>query len=228
MSAYLVVEDLDVLENGLLGFITSVEVALIDQFDFQGAPKAFHGGIVIAAGASAHARDQAVVGERVPIEMTRKLAASVRMMDQSWCWSSLADGHGQSGEDERRIHACLHGPADQPSSVEVDDASDEQPAFIGGDVGDIRYPPLVRTRCRKILLEQVRRNRQIMVGIRGGDESRGGSQADAHAAHQAGNPLATDLLAVGEQIRMDSRTTIRLSALGVDHLNARSQTTISQ
>ena len=43
-----------------------------------------------------------------------------------------------------------------------------QPAFAGGNIGDITYPGLIRLCKRKLTLQQIGRDGMAMTGVRGG------------------------------------------------------------
>ncbi len=58
MTALAVIEDFDVVEDFGSGLGSAGEIASVDQFQFEGAPEAFHGSVVVAVNASAHGGDQ--------------------------------------------------------------------------------------------------------------------------------------------------------------------------
>ena len=66
MEALAVVEDFDEIEEFNLGLLAGVKGGAIDQFPFQGAPEAFHGGIVIAVARPAHGRHHACLLQGLP------------------------------------------------------------------------------------------------------------------------------------------------------------------
>lgn len=63
-----------------------------------------------------------------------------------------------------------HGIPHQLTIEDVFNAAKVKPAFISRDVGDIRHPRLAGGRYGELLVEQVRRNRQRIRGVRGGNE----------------------------------------------------------
>ena len=72
---------------------------------------------------------------------------------------------GRDGAEERLAHQVLrhsfaHRIADDLPGEEIFMAGEIQPAFGGGDVGDIRYPNLVGGIRRKVLCQQILGNRQ--------------------------------------------------------------------
>ena len=54
MGALAVVKAFDVIEDFGAGLAVAGKVAAIDEVEFEGAPEAFHGGVVIAVAFAAH------------------------------------------------------------------------------------------------------------------------------------------------------------------------------
>ena len=55
----------------------------------------------------------------------------------------MQDRHGEGGQDECRVDGGAHGPTDDPAAVEVEDAGEIEPAFVGLYVGDVGDPDLI-------------------------------------------------------------------------------------
>src|SRR5664279_2991288 len=72
-----VVKDFDPLEDGGAGLLPRGELTAIHEFAFEAAPEAFHGGVVIAVAASAHARHGSPLGQPLPVVSTGILDALV-------------------------------------------------------------------------------------------------------------------------------------------------------
>jgi len=77
-----VVKDFDPVEDGSVGLGPRGEVPTMDQFAFQGAPEAFHGGVVVTVGAAVHAANRSGLGQRLPVSLTSVLNAPVGVMQQ--------------------------------------------------------------------------------------------------------------------------------------------------
>ena len=45
-----------------------------------------------------------------------------------------------SGQNELGVDVFTHGPAGEPAAIKVQDASQIEPAFVGGNVGDVPEP----------------------------------------------------------------------------------------
>src|SRR5260370_29928592 len=76
-----VVKDFDPLEDGGAGFHPCGELATMHQFAFEAAPEAFHGGVVIAVAAPAHAGHGSGLRQPLPVGSAGALAALVGAME---------------------------------------------------------------------------------------------------------------------------------------------------
>ena len=192
MEALAVVKHLNKIEAGLTGFGSGFEVATVDQFVFEGAPKSFHGGIVVTVGFAAHGGDGLCVLESVTIIETGVLDAAIRMKDQACGRLTLGQGHAPSGQDQFGIDVLAHGPAGQSAAVKVKDARQINPAFVGGDISDVTEPDLVGGRGCRQRRQAIGGDGLVMVAIRGADpEAAFGAAPEALLTHQAGDWLAT-------------------------------------
>ena len=77
-----VVEDLDILKDDLTGSLPGGEALAVNKFHFQGAPEAFHGGIVITVAAATHRSDQAGLTEGLTIIATGVLDTAIGVEQQ--------------------------------------------------------------------------------------------------------------------------------------------------
>lgn len=89
-----------------------------------------------------------------------------------------------------------HGPADDQARIEIDNHGQVEPAFFCPEIGDVANPFLVGLRGADILLQQVWRHRQIMLGVGGRLElfSRFGPQI--LPLHAGGDGLAVVMVAL--------------------------------
>jgi hypothetical protein len=81
-----------------------------------------------------------------------------------------------------------HRPAHHLAAEQIDDHRQEQPAFLGGDVGDFPSPGLVGPGGGEVAVQQIRCHRQIMPASGGHPETPLGACTDAEFLHQ---PLDT-------------------------------------
>src|SRR5665213_991317 len=72
-----VVKDFDPLEDGGAGSGPRGELVAMHEFTFEAAPEAFHGGVVIAVAASAHAGHDARLHQPLPVVSAGVLDALV-------------------------------------------------------------------------------------------------------------------------------------------------------
>ena len=112
------------------------------------APQTLGRRIVPAVSFATHRRLHAVALERGLEFVAAVLAAPVRVEDQSERWLAPEPRHAQSIRDQTGLHVRLHAPAHHLLAEEVDHGSQVQPAFTGGDVGDVAAPdPVGRVTC---------------------------------------------------------------------------------
>ena len=82
VSALAIVEGFDVIEDLGASLAAGVEVAAIDQFEFESAPEAFHGGVVVAVAFAAHRGDEAGLGEGLTVIGAGVLDAAIGVEQQ--------------------------------------------------------------------------------------------------------------------------------------------------
>jgi len=169
MSALAIIERFDVIEDLSAGLGAGAKDTAVNKFQFKGGPEAFHGGVVVAVGASAHGGDQAGVGEDLTIITTGVLDAAIGVAEQFGRRGAMEQRHGQRVEHQGRIHAFAHGPADDFAAVEVQDGGQVKPAFLGLDRGDVRRPKLVGRGGLGRLCQAVGGDGLVVVAIGGLD-----------------------------------------------------------
>ena len=86
MKALGIIETFDVIEDGGACLVVVGELPTIDQFPFEGAPEAFHGGIVVTVALAAHGWHQFGGLERVAEVATGILDAAIGMEQQFGGW----------------------------------------------------------------------------------------------------------------------------------------------
>ena len=86
MEALGIIEAFDVIEDGGACLVVVGELATIDQFPFEGAPEAFHGGIVVTVALAAHGGHQHGGLECVAEVATGILDAAIGMEQQFGGW----------------------------------------------------------------------------------------------------------------------------------------------
>jgi hypothetical protein len=131
-------------------------------------------------------------------------------MDEARLRLAAGDRRRDRVDDERRLEIVAHAPTDDLARVEVHDRGEEEPALVGGDVGDVRHPGLVRSRGGEVAVDEVGRRRAPLVRRRRADAAAATRDAlDPQLAHQPGDALLADLDAVAEsQLGVQSRRSV--------------------
>jgi hypothetical protein len=114
------------------------------------------------------------------------------MVDQPGCRTTHGQGFAQSRQSQVPMQPAAGCPADDPTSEQVDDNREVQPAFAGPHVGDVGTPLLIGAGCREVLIKQVRRDRPSVMAVRGPLEPPLLPSLQAVVAHQPGDPATTD------------------------------------
>ena len=96
MKALGIIETFDVIEDGGLGLLVSGECPAMDQFPFDGAPEAFHGGVIVAIALAAHGGDEARPGEGVAIISGGVLDPAIGVAEELGGGLAVLERHGQS------------------------------------------------------------------------------------------------------------------------------------
>ena len=138
-----IVEGSDVVEERGAGLGVVREVAAVDQFEFEGAPEAFHGGDAVAVAATAHGGNQ-VGASQVGAEVAGGVSdAPVGTEQEVGRRLPMPERQGQGAQDQRSVEVRPRGPADDLAAVNVQDRGEVKPASPGGDVGDVGDPDLI-------------------------------------------------------------------------------------
>src|ERR1017187_10757309 len=88
MGALAIVKALDVIKDLAARLGAGGEVAAVNQFQFEGAPEAFHGGVVVTVAFAAHGGDQAGFTECAPVIGAGVLNAAIGM-EPTACSSAI-------------------------------------------------------------------------------------------------------------------------------------------
>ena len=125
-------------------------------------------------------------------------------------------GHPQGVLDQAGLHVWRHTPAHHLAAEQVNDRGQVQPPLIGGDIGDVSTPELIRRLRGEPALHQIGGHRQVMFAVSGGNKLTLGARAQAMPLHQATHPLLAHPDAAREQLLMHAGPTIFLLDLGMD------------
>ncbi|MDF2464855.1 MAG: hypothetical protein K0Q43_3090, partial [Ramlibacter sp.] len=145
------------------------------------------------------------------------------MKDQARRRAAPKPRHAQGIRHCAGLHVRPHAPAHHLAAEQVNDRRQVQPAFIGGDVGDVARPGLVRRRRREVARQQIRRNGQVVFAVGGHNKFPLASGLDAVALHQLSHALLADPNASCQQLLPHLRPAVFLLDLGVDGLDVHQQ-----
>ena len=112
------------------------------------------------------------------------MAATIGMADEPFGEPLPLRRHHQRRERQLGAHVVAHRPADDLARREVENSGQVKPTFVGGDVCDVGEPDAVRCRCDELLLQPVRRDRQVMTAV--------GRARLEPAAGERANPVPPD------------------------------------
>jgi hypothetical protein len=144
MASLPVVEHLDLLEDLCHGFLPGTILLVVNQFHLERSEEALHRGVVPTVPFAAHRGLHFELFHQFLIAAGTILAAPVGMMDQILGRASGRYRQEQGAADQILRHSMAHGVADDLFFPQILDSSQIDPAFLRGDVGDVRDPGLVR------------------------------------------------------------------------------------
>jgi hypothetical protein len=174
MEPLTIVVSFDVGEQVALGSIACWIADLVNKFGFHGSKVALHGGIVPAISLPAHGLDETGFIQGFAIIGGGILAAAIGVMDQARRGALSLDGHGQGSDGEFGAQMITHRPTNNLPGEEIQYDGLIEPPFGGWHVGDVGQPNLIRPRGHEGLFEQIRRDRQVMMAVRGAHPNRRG------------------------------------------------------
>ena len=140
VEPFWVIERFDVIEEGELSLVMSLEVFAVEAFGFKRAPKGLHGRIVIAVCSSAHAGLYFVGVQERPEGATGILDSPIGMVEEPGSGTALEQGLLQGFFHQRGFQRRAAGPAHDSPAVKVHDGSQVKPALSGKDVSDVTDP----------------------------------------------------------------------------------------
>ena len=129
----------------ILGLTDRFKALAVQPFHLQRAEQRLRAGVVPAVALAAHRRRDGILFEHLVEVVAGVLAAAIAMKDQLVVsiWTALEPGHLQGVDDQVAPHIGLHRPAHHTATEQIDHYGQKQPAFLGGNVGDVAGPRLV-------------------------------------------------------------------------------------
>ena len=135
-----VVERLDIIEDGKLGFAARRQHGLIEPgVRLERAPERFHRSVVVTVSGPTHAAHQAGGIEERHVICIDILAAPVGVMQEAFGRLAAPQGVPKRGQGQAGVQGRRTGPAYDAAAPSIQDRGQEQPTFRGLEVGDVGY-----------------------------------------------------------------------------------------
>jgi len=218
VEAAAVVEGFKVVEDSLSGEFFGFEDAVFwEAFTFKAGEKGFAPGVVPAVSCAAHALGEPEGGAE-PAELgAGVLAAPVAVEEGSGGARLLDGGFGHGGAYEPGLHVFTELPAEETAAEHVEYDGEVEPAFAGGDVGDVAGVDLAGS-GRFYVFEEVGGCSGCAVLLCGGGaEGAAGGSADSLLAHDPGDAVFAAADASGVEFGSHAWAAVVLGvAVGVD------------
>ena len=114
------------------------EAAPVHQLPFERGPERLRHGVVLARPDASDRLGDLVLGAQGPEVPAHVLSPAVVVEDHAGGIStSGGDGHLESALDELTAHVVGHRVADDPTTADIEDVGQVEPALAGGYVGDV-------------------------------------------------------------------------------------------
>lgn len=134
----------------------------------------------------------------------RVLAALVRVMDHV-LGPAAPYRHAERLEDQFRAQVVRHRPSHDAPAEHVEHHRQVEEPRPGRDVRDIGEPKLVGSVSDEVPLHEIGRRPRVLVADRRSAALAPADAAQAGLAHQARDPLATNVCARFDEVFVDSR-----------------------
>ncbi len=128
----------------------------------------------------------------------------------------LVQGLFRRIQDEASARGPRHTPADDPPRIGVDDEGDAGEPWPGRDIGEVGDPQHVRVRRLELPVDVVQRARCRRVADRGPDRLAVDKTLQAHAAHQARDGAARQVMALAFLLLANLACTVDAKVLRED------------
>src|ERR1019366_723351 len=203
----------------ILGLADGFKAPAMQSLYLQRTKQRLRAGVVPAVALAAHRRRNAMLFEYLAEVVAGVLAAAIAMKAQPCIltWVALQPSHLQSIDHQAALHIRPHRPAHHFAAEQIDNYSQEQPAFLGCDVGKITDPDLVGSGHDELAIKHVGRNRQLVPAV-GGDhaETPLAARLNAVLLHQSLHPQLAHANPLRPQLSPDARPPIRTPILCID------------
>jgi len=145
MQPFAIVDFFDEIGKPVLDIDDGPVFPEIDLLSFEGFHETFGNGVIVRIAPSGHADLEATDKKRVHVVMGGILDPLVRVMDDPFRGFARPDRHIKCLQAKGRIDETGDGISDGLAGKQIQDDRQVHKRGLDGDVGDIRYPHLVRT-----------------------------------------------------------------------------------
>ena len=163
MLPFLVVENLDVFEDGCLDLILRRVANTVNPLVLEAVELALRRRVIPTVSFQAHRANHAVVLGLGLKGVAGVLSAPVRVVRQTWCWSPPERGHRQRVGHDVRSHARFGRPTDTFLLEQLELYRHIEPALVRPQVSNVRCPGPIRRRWREVSYQKVVRHRQAVL-----------------------------------------------------------------
>ena len=196
MATLAVIPDLDPFEDGPSSRGTGRPDLGVDELGFQGGEETFGQCVIVAVAATAHRHGDILCGERCLIG-GGVLGTAIGMVDEVCAGPAGGQSHREGVEREFRAQMFSHRPADDAARMHIQEHREVEPALMRRDVCDIPHPEAIRGRRGKVARDEVLGGQPGGIGNRRARTPTPVATRQAGSAHEAGDPLAGTMDAVG-------------------------------
>ena len=160
-----IVECLYVSEDIRLGAGPGGIVLEVDQLALEAAEEIFCHGVVVGIALAGHALLDSIGLQPLPEGDRSVLDAPVTVKDEALGRFAAAYRHVEGFQSQGSVDTLGKGVAHNFSGTQVLDDGQVEPAFPGGNIGDIAHPGLIRVFKIELSLQKVGRRRMAVPGV---------------------------------------------------------------
>lgn len=147
-------------------FATRRKALTVNAHLLQRSPQALGRRVVPTICSAAHRTAHAVTLEQVLKLDAAILTPTVAVHDRSGLRPTPEPRHSQHARNQLCAHVRLERPSRDPTTEQIpEDDRQVQPTLVGPEIGDVCRPGLIGFRPREVTLQQIRRDRQIVLAV---------------------------------------------------------------
>src|SRR5215208_3057238 len=159
-----------------------------EEFALQTRHEALRESIVQGRAYPTHRRYDTRLFEPLAKPKRRILHSLIRVVNQTNVGVSPPEGHLKSIYHELRSQMGCHRPADYFPRVDIQDEGQVEKALPGMDVGYVRRPEPVRSRCGEVSLHEIGSGSGVKIAAGGSLPTTADAALQTCLAHQSSNP----------------------------------------